>query len=52
MLQADTTKDNRDGRVYTVAKIADNIWMTRNLAIGCNGSGANYGSSVSSKISH
>ena len=41
--------DRRDNQVYTVAKINGNWWMTRNLAIGCNGSGSTYGSSVSSK---
>ena len=39
--------DRRDNQVYTVRKLGDgNVWMTRNLAIGCNGSGSNYGSSV------
>ncbi|MBQ3440977.1 hypothetical protein IJG27_01535, partial [Candidatus Saccharibacteria bacterium] len=41
--------DTRDNQTYTVAKINGNVWMTRNLAIGCNGSGSSYGSSVSSK---
>ncbi|MDO4527090.1 MAG: hypothetical protein Q4B87_03315, partial [Candidatus Saccharibacteria bacterium] len=41
--------DRRDSQVYTVAKINGNLWMTRNLAIGCNGSGSSYGSSVSRK---
>ncbi|MBQ3441144.1 hypothetical protein IJG27_02405, partial [Candidatus Saccharibacteria bacterium] len=44
-----TLTDNRDGQEYTVAKIGDRWFMTRNLAIGCNGSGSSYGSSVSSK---
>ena len=41
--------DSRDGQIYTIAKINGNFWMTRNLAIGCNGSGSTYGSSMSSK---
>ncbi|MBQ3441587.1 hypothetical protein IJG27_04775, partial [Candidatus Saccharibacteria bacterium] len=44
-----TLTDSRDGQEYTVAKIGDRWFMTRNLAIGCNGSGSSYGSSVSSK---
>ncbi|MDO4526544.1 MAG: FISUMP domain-containing protein, partial [Candidatus Saccharibacteria bacterium] len=44
-----TLRDQRDNQNYTVAKINGNLWMTRNLAIGCNGSGSSYGSSVSSK---
>ena len=44
-----TMTDSRDNQTYTVAKIAGALWMTRNLAIGCNGSGSTYGSSVSSK---
>ena len=44
-----TLTDSRDNQTYTVAKINGNWWMTRNLAIGCNGSGSTYGSSVSSK---
>ncbi|MDO4527015.1 MAG: FISUMP domain-containing protein, partial [Candidatus Saccharibacteria bacterium] len=32
-----------------VAEINGDWWMTRNLAIGCNGSGSSYGSSASSK---
>ncbi len=44
-----TLKDVRDNQDYTVAKINGNLWMTRNLAIGCNGTGSTYGSSVSSK---
>lgn len=36
--------DSRDNQIYTVAKINGNWWMTRNLAIGCNGSGNTYGS--------
>ena len=44
-----TLKDYRDGQDYTVAKINGNLWMTRNLAIGCNGSGSTYGNTVSSK---
>lgn len=41
--------DRRDNQIYTVAKINGNWWMTRNLAIGCNGNGSTYGSSMSSK---
>ena len=45
--QTRTLKDDRDGQLYTVAKLGDsNVWMTRNIAIGCDGSGANYGSSI------
>ncbi len=42
--------DSRDEQVYTVGKVAAGnggtpaLWMTRNLAIGCNGSGSSYGS--------
>ena len=39
-----TLTDSRDNQQYTVAKINGNLWMTRNLAIGCNGSGTSYGS--------
>lgn len=45
----DTMVDRRDGQEYSVAKIDGNLWMTRNLAIGCNGSGGNYGNTMSSK---
>ena len=41
--------DSRDNQIYTIAKINGNYWMTRNLAIGCNGNGSTYGGSVSSK---
>ena len=44
-----TLTDSRDTQKYTIAKIADTWWMTRNLAIGCNGSGNTYGSAVSGK---
>ena len=44
-----TLTDSRDNQSYTVAKINGNLWMTRNLAIGCNGTGSTYGSSISSK---
>ena len=44
-------KDSRDGQVYTVGIVTANnggaartLWMTRNLAIGCSGSGTTYGS--------
>ena len=43
-----TVKDKRDEQIYTIAKINGNLWMTRNLAIGCNGSGSTYGDTVSS----
>ena len=38
-----TLIDRRDNQKYTVTKINGNLWMTRNLAIGCNGSGSTYG---------
>jgi uncharacterized protein (TIGR02145 family) len=41
--------DKRDNQVYTVRYINGSCWMTRNLAIGCNGSGTTYGSAASSK---
>ena len=41
-----TLTDSRDGQEYTVAKINGNLWMTRNLAIGCDGSGSTYGSTI------
>jgi|GEM_PF-1037664 len=41
-----TLEDSRDGQQYTVAKINGNLWMTRNLAIGCNGSGSTYGNTI------
>ncbi|MBQ3280489.1 hypothetical protein IJG92_02430 [Candidatus Saccharibacteria bacterium] len=44
-----TLKDSRDGQEYTVAKINGNLWMTRNLAIGCDGSSSTYGSNISSR---
>lgn len=44
-----TLTDTRDGQEYTVAKINGNLWMTRNLAIGCDGSGSTYGSNISSR---
>ncbi|MBO7657683.1 DUF1566 domain-containing protein, partial [Candidatus Saccharibacteria bacterium] len=41
-----TFTDSRDSQQYTAAKLGDGrVWMTRNLAIGCNGSGSSYGSS-------
>ncbi|MBQ5699942.1 MAG: hypothetical protein IIV74_01450, partial [Alphaproteobacteria bacterium] len=51
MSNGDTKKlvDTRDGQVYTVAKIGNLVWMTRNLAIGCNGSGSTYGDTITSK---
>ncbi len=54
-----TLTDRRDNQTYTVKLIDHSIvtstnyktawWMTRNLAIGCNGSGGTYGSSTSVK---
>lgn len=44
-----TLTDKRDKKTYTVAKINGNLWMTRNLAIGCNGINSTYGDTVSSK---
>ncbi|MDO4753044.1 MAG: FISUMP domain-containing protein, partial [Candidatus Saccharibacteria bacterium] len=44
-----TLRDTRDNQEYTVAKINGNLWMTRNLAIGCNGSGGTYGSDYASR---
>ena len=44
-----TLTDSRDNQSYTVIKTDDTWWMTRNLAIGCNGSGSTYGSDFSSK---
>ncbi|MBR3324127.1 hypothetical protein IKG24_01125 [Candidatus Saccharibacteria bacterium] len=41
--------DSRDNQIYTVAKINGNLWMTRNLAIGCNGSSYTYGPSATVK---
>lgn len=39
-----TLTDSRDNQDYTVTKLPDgNVWMTRNLAIGCDGKGSNYG---------
>ena len=45
-----TLIDARDGQEYTTAKLNGNLWMTRNLAIGCDGTGATYGSNISSKL--
>ena len=43
-------KDTRDAQTYTITKLSDGkMWMTRNLAIGCNGSGATYGSGRAAK---
>jgi len=33
-------RDKRDEQDYTVAKINGNLWMTQNLAIGCNTDGS------------
>ena len=41
-----TLEDTRDNQMYTVKKINGQVWMTRNLAIGCNGTGSTYGSNV------
>ena len=41
-----TLTDSRDGQEYTVKKLGDgNVWMTKDLAIGCNGTAASYGGS-------
>ena len=42
-------RDARDEQVYTVAKINGQVWMTRNLAIGCNGSYSEYGDRMDSQ---
>ncbi|MBR3270254.1 hypothetical protein IKG07_03350 [Candidatus Saccharibacteria bacterium] len=45
-----TLEDERDGQIYTVKKFSDgNVWMIRNLAIGCNGTGSTYGSGYAAK---
>ena len=36
--------DARDRQQYNVTKLNGNVWMTRNLAIGCDGTGTTYGS--------
>ncbi|MBO7657237.1 hypothetical protein J6S55_01130 [Candidatus Saccharibacteria bacterium] len=41
--------DRRDNQVYSVRYINGGCWMTRNLAIGCNGSGTSYGDTMVSK---
>ena len=41
-----TLTDKRDNQQYAVTKINGNVWMTRNLAIGCNGVGSTYGSTI------
>ena len=41
--------DRRDNQIYTIAKINGKYWMTRNLAIGCAGSGSTYSGSYSAK---
>ena len=41
-----TLTDKRDNQQYAVAKINGNVWMTRNLAIGCNGTGSTYGATA------
>ena len=41
-----TVLDKRDGQEYTVRYINGNCWMTKNIAIGCNGSGSNYGDTI------
>ena len=38
--------DSRDKQQYSVAKINGNVWMTKNLAIGCDGVGGTYGSNA------
>ncbi len=44
-----TLRDARDNQTYTVAKINGNYWMTRNIAIGCAGTGSTYSATISSK---
>ena len=45
-----TLIDSRDDQNYSIAKLADGkIWMTRNLAIGCAGSGNSYSDSYAIK---
>ncbi|MBR3269972.1 hypothetical protein IKG07_01855 [Candidatus Saccharibacteria bacterium] len=44
-----TLIDARDGQEYTTAKLNGRLWMTRNLAIGCDGSGSTYGSGYAAK---
>lgn len=39
-----TLIDVRDGQQYTVVKFDGIVYMTRNLALGCDGYGLNYGS--------
>ncbi|MBQ6149465.1 hypothetical protein IJI86_00630 [Candidatus Saccharibacteria bacterium] len=48
MTNGDTTTltDSRDGQIYNVTKIDDKLYMTRNLAIGCDGTGSSYGANV------
>ena len=46
---AATLTDSRDNQSYTVKKINGMVWMTRNLAIGCDGTGSTYGSGYSQK---
>ncbi|MDO4752666.1 MAG: FISUMP domain-containing protein [Candidatus Saccharibacteria bacterium] len=45
-----TLTDSRDEQNYTIVKLANGqIWMTRNLAIGCAGSGDTYSNNFSAK---
>jgi uncharacterized protein (TIGR02145 family) len=44
-----TLTDARDGQTYSVATINGQCYMTRNIAIGCAGSGSNYSSTATSK---
>ncbi len=44
--QSITLTDSRDKQRYSVAKINGNVWMTKNLAIGCDGVGGTYGSNA------
>ena len=41
--------DERDSQIYSVAKINGKYWMTRNLAIGCAGTGNTYSATINSK---
>lgn len=39
-------RDNRDGQYYTVSNFNGTVWMTRNLALGCNGTGLTYSNEI------
>ncbi len=44
-----SVRDRRDNQDYTVRYINSKCWMTRNLAIGCNGSGSTYSADIKSR---